>query len=77
VNAEAARFVTRRTDHAALVALPADNHRKPAQFGPRQQFHGNEKRIHINVEYRGDGFRGGGGRRAMLRAKMSQFRHVR
>ena len=57
MNAETARFVTRRGDDAALVALPPDDHGQAAQFGARQQFNGNKKRVHVDVKNGSSGIR--------------------
>ena len=71
--AKFSRFVARGRDHAALVALPADDHRLPAQFRPRQQLYGNEKRIHINVQDRRGAVRCDFERRIVLRAVLGQL----
>ena len=75
MHAESARFVARGSDHTALVALPADDYRLAAQFGTREEFDRNEKRVHINVQDRSGGIRGGGQRGVMLRAILCQLGH--
>ena len=77
MNAESPRFVARRRDHAALVALPADDNSKSFQIRPRQQLDRDEKCVHIHMEDR-RGSLGRGcceGNRIVLGAKMSQIRH--
>jgi hypothetical protein len=46
-----ARFVTRRGNNAALVRPPAHDHGLAAQFWTFEQFHRNEKCIHVHMEY--------------------------
>ncbi len=50
LHAESPRLVARGSDHAALIALTADHHGQALQFRPRQQLHGNEKRVHVDVQ---------------------------
>src|SRR6266480_441593 len=50
VNPEFPRFVTGGRNHAALVRPPADHHRPAAKLRPLEQFHRNEKRVHVHVQ---------------------------
>ena len=52
MNAETARLVAGGGNDAALVALPADDHRLAAQLRAREQFDGDEERVHIDVKDR-------------------------
>lgn len=50
MNAVFSRFIASSSDHAALILLPANNDGFAAQFRPLQQFHGDEKSVHIHVQ---------------------------
>src|ERR1700687_1980958 len=50
VNPEFPRFIARGGNDAALIRATADDHRLAAKLRPFQQFHGNEKRVHIYME---------------------------
>ena len=50
VDAELARFVRGGRNHAALVALSANDHRFAFQRGIEEFFHGDEEGVHIDVE---------------------------
>ena len=75
MNAETARFVTRRGDDAALVALASDDDGKPLQLGAREEFNRHEEGVHINVKDRGGRIDRGGLRRIVFRSKVCQLRH--
>jgi hypothetical protein len=47
MDAEFARLIGRRADHAALS--PPDDQGLSAQIGVVQHFHGGEKRVHVDV----------------------------
>ena len=50
LNSVFSRLIARRGNHATLIGLPANDHGLAAQLRPVQQFDGNEKRVHVNVE---------------------------
>ena len=52
MHAELTGFVGCRGNHAALVALSADDHSFSLQFRIEQLFHGDEEGVHIDVEDR-------------------------
>src|ERR1700733_1245335 len=52
MHAKLSRLITRRSHYAALIFLPADDHRLATQFWFRKQLYGNEKRIHVDVQNR-------------------------
>ncbi len=76
VNAVFACFVAGRGNYAALIGLPSDDHWFAAQLRALEQFHGDEKRVHIDVENRRGGRRQLLVKRAVLSAEASQFRHA-
>ena len=53
MHAESPRFIAGRSDHAALIFLPADDDRQAAQLGAREQLDGHEERVHIDMHDRG------------------------
>src|SRR5258706_1089647 len=52
VDAELARLVRRRRNHAALVALPTDDHGLALQTRIEELLHGHEERVHVEVKDR-------------------------
>src|SRR5579871_1157110 len=50
VDAELACRIRRRRHYAALVRLAADNHRLAFERWIVQLFHGDEERVHVDVE---------------------------
>jgi hypothetical protein len=52
MNPELAGFVGCCGNHAALVALSANDHGFPLELGIEQLFHGDEEGVHIDVEDR-------------------------
>jgi len=75
VNPEFPRFVARGGDDAALIRPTADNHGLAAKLRPFQQFHRNEKRVHIYVENRRRRFGGPLVERPMLGPESREVRH--
>ena len=75
MHAEAARFVARAGYHAALVALAAYDYRLALQLRAREQFDGDEKRVHVHVQDRGRRFGRVRCLSIVLRAEVSQPRH--
>ena len=76
MHAKLASFVASSRDDAALIRLPADDHRFAAQLRPLQQFHGDKERVHVDVQDRCDARQCLLVERAMNRAEASQFRHA-
>ena len=70
MDAEAPGLVARRGDHAALVALPADDNRQAAQFRPGEELDRDKESVHINVKDRGTRFGRRTLERVVLGAKM-------
>src|SRR5882762_9314542 len=50
VNSEFPRFIARGGNYTALIRATADNHGLAAKLRPFQQFHRNEKRVHVHME---------------------------
>src|SRR5256884_5087712 len=76
MNPVLARFVACGGNDAALIRSAADDYRFAAQFRPFQQFHRNEKRVHIHVKDGRRRLRRLRVERPMLCAKASEIRHT-
>ena len=50
MNAVFPRFIARRGNYAALVRTPADDYRLATKLRAIEQFHGDEKRVHVDVK---------------------------
>src|SRR5438445_2219510 len=76
MHAELPRFVAGCGDNATLVRSAANNYGFAAQFGPLEQFDGDEKRVHVDVQNRRNPRRRLLIDRAMNCAEASEFRHA-
>src|SRR5207245_2409882 len=70
------RFVARCGNDSALIRLSSDHHRFSAQFRPFEQLHGDEERVHVHVQARGDRVRVRFFERSMLCSKPCELRHA-
>src|SRR5438445_8991426 len=76
MHAELPRFVAGCGDNATLVRSAANNYGFAGEFGALEQFDGDEKRVHVDVQNRRNTRRRLLIDRAMNCAEASQFRHA-
>jgi hypothetical protein len=75
MHAKFARLIASRRDHPSLIRSPADHNRFANQFRSLQQFHGDEKRVHVHMQNRSRGGKPQLVHGTVDRSKSCQLRH--